>query len=91
MLPRKKIRNLRSSNCWKCIENVNLTITLLFLYHLRSHQADLFGPWGVYVRSLRTPPAYEPVLYKSRELRFSRSVSKDDSEKVVGGCIPHVQ
>ena len=40
----EKIRNLRSSNCWKCTEIVNLTITVLFFYHLnilRSHQADL--------------------------------------------------
>ena len=28
----EKIRNLRSSNCWKYIEIVNLTITVLFLY-----------------------------------------------------------
>ena len=48
--PGKKFRNLRFSNCWKCIKIVNPTITTLFLYHfkyLRSHQADLFGSWGV--------------------------------------------
>ena len=28
------------------------------------------------------------VLYKTPELRFSRSVSKDDGGKVAGGCIP---
>ena len=59
MLPRKKIRNLGSSNCWKCIEIVNLTITLLFLYHFKyftSHQAYLFGSWGGgSVRTPRTP------------------------------------
>ena len=45
----EKIRNLSSSNCWKCIEIVNLTITTLFciiLNLLRSHQADLFGSGG---------------------------------------------
>ena len=42
----EKIRNVRCSNCWKCTEIVNLTITVLFciiLNILRSHQADLFG------------------------------------------------
>ena len=47
--PRENNRNLRSSNCWKCIKIVNPTITTLFLHHfkyLRSHQADLFGSCG---------------------------------------------
>ena len=56
-----KNRNLRSSNCWKCIETVNPTITTLFLYRsfnlLRSHLADLFGSWGV-----RAHPAHHPCL-----------------------------
>ena len=34
MLP-QKMRNLRSSICWKCTEIVNLTITVLFLYHFK--------------------------------------------------------
>ena len=44
--PRKKISHLRSSNCWKCIEIDNPTITTLFCIIsnlLRSHQADAFG------------------------------------------------
>ena len=40
------VRKETASNCWKCIEIVNHTITTLFLYLLRSHQADLFGSWG---------------------------------------------
>ena len=62
MLPWKKIRNLRSSDCWKCIEIVNLTITMLFciiLNILRSHQADLFGSWG----GGWHPPAYGPDIF----------------------------
>ena len=31
----EKIRNLRSSNCWKCTGIVNLAITVLFLYHFK--------------------------------------------------------
>ena len=34
--PGKKNRNLRSSNCWKCTEIVNPTITASFLYHCKS-------------------------------------------------------
>ena len=32
MLPRKKIRSLRSSNCWKCTEIVNLTIAVSVIF-----------------------------------------------------------
>ena len=31
-----KNRNLRYSNCWKCVEIVNPTITTSFLYHFKS-------------------------------------------------------
>ena len=40
-----KIRNLRSSNCWKCIEIVNLTITVLFLYHFKYFSIPSGGPF----------------------------------------------
>ena len=46
MLPGKKNRNLRLSNCWKFIEIVNPTTTTVFLYHLkflRSHQTGLLA------------------------------------------------
>ena len=33
--PPEKIRNLRSSNCWKCIEIINPIINVLFLYHFK--------------------------------------------------------
>ena len=49
MLPGKKNRNSRSSNCWKCIEIANPTTTTLFLYHFKfftTQQADLFGSCG---------------------------------------------
>ena len=69
-VPPEKIRNLRSSNCWKCIEIVNLTITLLFLYHLKYFTISSGGPFwllgGGCVRTPRTPPAYGPVLVKYR-------------------------
>ena len=48
MLPRKKIRNLRSSNCWKCIEVVNFTITVLFLYHLKYFTIPSGGPFWLF-------------------------------------------
>ena len=47
---------MRSSNCWKCAEIVNPTITTLFCIIfknlLRSHQADLLGSCA--------PPVYGP-------------------------------
>ena len=41
----EKIQNLRSSNCWKCIEIVNLTTTLLFLYHFKYFIIPSGGPF----------------------------------------------
>ena len=67
MLPREEIRNLRSSNCWKCIESVNPTITTLFLYIiliiLRSHQAERFGSWGVGGGGGACAPRAPPCLW----------------------------
>ena len=55
MLPQKKIRNLRSSNCWKCIQIVNPTTTTLVLYHFKSFTILSGGPFWL----LRTPaPPY---------------------------------
>ena len=63
MLPRtEKNINLMSSNCWKCTEIVNPTITMLFCIIFKllwSHQADFFGSWGVACAS-RTPPPSPP-------------------------------
>ena len=56
MLPRKKIRNLRSSNCWKCIEIVNPIINVLFLYHFKYFTIPS-GGGGVRAH----PPAYGPA------------------------------
>ena len=42
--PWENIRNLRSSNCWKCIEIVNPTTTTLFLYH-KSFMIPSGGPF----------------------------------------------
>ena len=46
----EKIRNLRSSKCWKCTEMVNLTITVFFLYHFKYFTIPSGGPfwffWG---------------------------------------------
>ena len=53
----EKFWNLRSSNCWKCIETVNPTITTLFCFILnllRSRQADLFGSWPALQQALLT-------------------------------------
>ena len=59
MLPRKKKRNLRSSNCWKCIEIANLTITLLFLYDFKSFTIPSGGPFWLLAHG--APPAYGPI------------------------------
>ena len=45
MLPQKKNINLRSSNCWKCTEIVNLTIIVLFLYHFKYFTILSGGPF----------------------------------------------
>ena len=64
--PGKKNRNLRFSNRWKCITFVNLTITVLFLYHFKYFTIPSGGPFwllggGGCVRTPRTPPpAYGP-------------------------------
>ena len=55
----EKIWNLRSSNCWKCIKILNLTITVLFLYHFRYFTIPSGGAFwllGGSVRTPRTPP-----------------------------------
>ena len=57
-MPLEKIRNLSSSNWWKCIEIVNPTTTRL-LNLSRFHQVDLFGFWrggGVGACAPRAPP-----------------------------------
>ena len=43
--PRVKIKNLRSSNCWKCIEIANPTTTTFFLYHFKSFTIPSGGPF----------------------------------------------
>ena len=74
MTNRKKNRNLRSSNFWKCIKIVNRTVTTLFLYHSKSFTILSGGPFwllGGCVRTPRTPPpAYEPVICLSTQMMF---------------------
>ena len=41
----EKFRNLRSSNCWKCVEIVNLTITALYLGHFKFFTVPSGGPF----------------------------------------------
>ena len=56
--PQEKIRDLRSSNCWKCIEIVNPTTTTLFLYHFKSFTIRLGGPFWLLGRGVRAHPAH---------------------------------
>ena len=70
MPPRKKIRNLRSSNFEKCIQIVNPTTTTLVLYHFKSFtipSGGTFWPLGGGVPAHPAhPPAYGPVYkYKN--------------------------
>ena len=79
--PGEKTRNLRSSNCRKCIKIVNPSITTLFLYHfkyLRSHQADLFGSWGE-GGCVRTPQPPPPACLRTCEFYQKCIISKDYS------------
>ena len=66
MIPRKKVRNLRSSNCCKCIQIVNLNTTTLFLYHFKSFTIPSGGPFWLLGEGVRAhpmhPPAYGPVV-----------------------------
>ena len=66
MFSRKKIRNLRSSNCWKCTEIVNITITLLFLYHFKYFiiaSGGPFGSWGATCAPRAPPPCLRACGY----------------------------
>ena len=45
MLPRKKTRNSRSPNCWKCIQIVDPNTTTLFLYDFKSFTIPSGGPF----------------------------------------------
>ena len=56
-----KNRNLRYSNCWKCIEIVNPTITTLVLYHFKSFTIPSGGPFW-FPRAPPPPPAYGPEM-----------------------------
>ena len=67
MLPGKKNRNLRSSNCWKCTEIVNPTISTLFLYHFKSFTIPQGGPFWLLEKEGGDAhpahfPAYGPVI-----------------------------
>ena len=60
----EKIRNLRSSNCWKCIQIVTPTTTTLVLYHFKFFTIPSGGPFWLlggrggrgWVRTPRNPP-----------------------------------
>ena len=63
MFPRKKIRKLRSSNCWKCTElteMVNLNITVLFLYHLKIFYDPIRRTSVLVLGGVRAHPAHPP-------------------------------
>ena len=66
----EKIRNLKSSNCWKWIEIVNLTITVLFLYHFKYFTIPSGGPFCHLGRGVRAHSAHPLCLraWVSREV-----------------------
>ena len=73
MLLRKKTWNLRSSNCWKCIEIVNHTITMLFLYNFKYFTIPSGGPF--WLLGGRTPlPTGLLLLY--RKSGINKSINK---------------
>ena len=70
--PRVKIRNLRSSSCWKCIEIANPTTDTFFLYHSKSFTIPSGGPFWllggggggcVTACAPRAPPPPPPPAY----------------------------
>ena len=56
MLPRKEDRNLRSSNCWKCIQIVNPTTTTLYLYYFISFSIQSGGLFWFLGEGVRPHP-----------------------------------
>ena len=70
------MRNLRPSNCWKCIEIVNSTTTTLILYHFEFFTIPSGGPiWllGDGVASDACAPRAPPCLRACRPVdRFGR-------------------
>ena len=71
--PPEKIQNLRSSNCWKCIEIVNLIVTLLFLYHLKYFTIPSGRPFWLLGGACtpHAPPAYRPAAPVNMEVPSS--------------------
>ena len=93
-----KNRNLRSSNCWKCIEIVNLTITTLFLYHFKSFTIPSGGPFWLLggVCAPRAPPCLqacdlsrlsrcdaEIALLKSADVRLPRGPTAKETRRLL--------
>ena len=69
-MPPGKIRNLSSSNCWKCIEIVNPTTTTLLIFH-DSIRRTFLAP------APRTPPAYGPAEQQLHEVHGCK-VARDE-------------
>ena len=72
MLPRKKNRNLSSSNCWECIEIVNPNIATLFPIIFSSFTVSSGGPFWLLGGACapRAPPclrACQQINYSGRE------------------------
>ena len=67
----KKIRNLRSSTCWKCTDIVNLTITLLFLYHLKYFTIPSGGPFWLLGGGGACAPRAPPCLRACYSIKAS--------------------
>ena len=55
MLLPEKIRNLRFSNCCKCTEIINPTITNVVLYRLKSFTIPSGGPFLLLGGGMRAP------------------------------------
>ena len=71
-------RNLKSLNCWKCTEIVNLIITVLFLYHFKYFTIPSGAPFwflggGGCVHTPRTPPCLRACNYRFYISSLNRS------------------
>ena len=86
--PGKNRNDLRYSNCWKCIEMANPTITTLFLYHFKSFTIPSSGPFWL-LRGACAPRAPSPLptglvlehLHKSQQ--FKRKETRSINEYFV--------
>ena len=87
----EEIRNLKSSNCWKCIEIVCSIIFMLFLYHFKYFTIPSGGPFWLLVGCVRTGLCtyiYDiSVQFNSIEINWIRHLEEVAMHEETGNTI----